>query len=128
VIESTNDALIACIKACGGSKVVGPRLWPEKPVDAAQRLLLDCLNEDRPQHLTPEQLVLVLRMARERGFHAGFHHLCETLSYAPTLPIEPSDEAAELQRRYIEAARDMARIAERIERLQMPPPVLRSAA
>ena len=40
-------ALVEAVKALGGSKVVGCKLWPEKAPDAAQRLLLDCLNDDR---------------------------------------------------------------------------------
>lgn len=125
-MDDFNEALIACIKACGGSKVVGAKLWPEKAPDAAQRLLLDCLNEDRPARLAPEQVVLVLRMARERGCHAGMQYLCDSLGYAEPLPIDPRDEAAELQRQYIEAARSMGKLAERIERLSAPQ--LRSAA
>jgi len=46
--KTFNDALIECVKAAGGSKVVGAALFPEKPLDTAQRLLLACLNEDRP--------------------------------------------------------------------------------
>ena len=38
-MDSMNDALIALVKALGGSKVVGPMLWPEKMADAAQRVL-----------------------------------------------------------------------------------------
>ena len=60
--ESINEALIACVKACGGSKQVGNKLWPEKTIDAAQRHLLACLNEDKPERLSPEQLVLLMRM------------------------------------------------------------------
>lgn len=127
MIESTTQALIACVKACGGSKVVGPKLWPDKlPAEAAQRHLLDCLNDDRPQHLTPDQVVLVLRMARERGFHDGFNHLCETLSYAPTLPIDPRDEAAELRRQVLEMGRNLQVALARIEQIEKP--ALRSAA
>lgn len=38
--ESVNDALIGAVKALGGSKQVGPLLWPEKAPDAAERLAL----------------------------------------------------------------------------------------
>jgi hypothetical protein len=124
--EDFNDALVECVKALGGSKQVGPRLWPEKTPEAAQRLLLDCLNDERPAKLSPEHVLLVLRMARERGCHIGIQFLCESLGYADPVPVEPRDEAAELQRQYIEAARQMGKLAERIERLSAPS--LRSAA
>lgn len=115
-METLNDALIACVKAAGGSKQVGPLLWPEKTPDAAQRNLLDCLNEDRPSKLSPDQVLLVLRLARAKGCHAGVDFILADLGYAPTSPVEPRDEAAELMRRYIEAGEELKRTAERMER------------
>lgn len=115
-MESLNEALVACIKAAGGTKVVGPKLWPEKMVDAAQRQLLDCVNEDRPAKLSPEQFLLVLRLARAAGCHDGVDFLLNDLGYAPTQPIEPRDEVAELQRMFIESVRAQQEIAARIER------------
>ena len=94
-MDSLNQALIDCVRAAGGSKVVGPALWPEKMADAAQRLLLDCLNEDRPAHLTPEQMAFVFSMAKQRGFHGGIGYLLSSLGYAPTVPLEPKDEAVD---------------------------------
>lgn len=115
-MESLNDALIACITAAGGSKQVGPLLWPEKAPDSAQRMLLDCMNEDRPAKLSPEQVLLVLRLARAKGFHDGMNFIAGDLGYGTPVPIEPKDEAAELMRQYIEAAAEMKRTADRMER------------
>lgn len=115
-MESLNDALIGCITAAGGSKQVGPLLWPEKAPDAAQRMLLDCMNEDRPAKLSPEQVLLVLRLARSKGHHGGINFIAADLGYGTPVPIEPKDEAAELMRQYIEAAAEMKRTAERMER------------
>ena len=42
--------------------------------------------------------------------------------------MEPRDEAAELQRQFIEASRMMAQLASRIERLQAPAGGLSAAA
>ncbi len=112
-----NDALIACVKALGGSKVVGPRLFPEKAPDVAQRTLLDCLNEDRPNKLSPDQVMAVLRWARAIGFHAGMDWVCSDAGYSAPQPIEPRDELADLLRQYVarrdaDAAKDA-----RLERL-----------
>lgn len=126
-MEGLTEALIECVKALGGSKQVGPVLWPEKAPDAAQRALLDCLNADRPAHLSPEQVVLILRLSRERGIHSGMHFLCGALSYAPPVPIEPEDERDELMREFVEMGRRMERIGERIQSLSAAPK-LRSAA
>lgn len=119
-MDSFNEALVGAVKVLGGSKMVGCLLWPEKAPDAAQRLLLDCLNDDRPAHLTPEHVLLILRLARQRGHHEAVAWLLENLGYAPPQPVEPRDEAAELQRQFIEASRMMSQLASRIERLQVP--------
>lgn len=121
---SFNDALVAAVKALGGSKVVGALLWPEKAPDAAQRLLLDCLNDDRPAHLTPDHVRLILRLARQRGHHDAVAWLLADLGYAPPQPVEPRDEVAELQRQFIEASRAMQQLAVRIERLNTAPAVV----
>jgi hypothetical protein len=121
-MESLSEALVECVRACGGSKQVGPLLWPEKTPDAAQRLLLDCLNDDRPAKLSPEQLLFVLRLARQRGHHGGINYIAGDLGYGTPVPIEPRDEIADLQRQYIEAARSMARMAEKIDRLNTGAP------
>jgi hypothetical protein len=101
-MENINDALIECVKAVGGSKQAGALLWPEKTSDAAQRQLLDCLNPDRPAHLTPEQVVYLFRLAKEKGYHDALGFVLTALGYAPTNPIEPKDEAADLMRKVIE--------------------------
>lgn len=126
--ESLSDAIKECIGACGGMKLVAAKLWPEKSPDGAHRLLLSCLNEDRPERLSPEQLMLIFRMSRDRGCHVGVSYLLRELGYADPVPVEPKDEVAELQRQYIESARKMAYMADRIERLGQPAPALRGVA
>ncbi len=117
-MESINDALIELVKALGGSKQVGPRLWPDAAPDQAQRKLLDCLNDDRPHHLTPGQMMLLLRMGRERGIHQAVEFMLHDLGYAAPVPLEPRDEFAELQRQFLEATKHMQTMAARLEQLQ----------
>lgn len=126
-MDSLNAALVQCVVACGGSKQVAPTLWPEKTPEAAQRLLLDCLNDDRPAHLTPDHLVLLMRMARAKGCHVGINYLADSLGYAHPTPIEPKDEVAELQRQFIAATHTMGLIAQRLEVLQPAAKTLRAA-
>lgn len=125
--ESLNDALRECIGACGGMKTMGKLLWPEKEADIAGRALHDCLNDARREKLSPEQMVLVLHKARERGCHAGITYILRELGYQDPVPVEPEDERAKLQREFIETGKAMARMAERIESLSTKP-ALRSAA
>lgn len=116
------EALIACVDACKdpanpkskGSKIVGPLLWPEKTPDDAQRLLLDCLNDDRPAKLSPAQVLFVFRLARARGCHVGMQFMAAELGYAEPVPVDPRDEAAELQRQFINKVDDLKAMCERI--------------
>lgn len=115
--ESINDALIECVKACGGSKKVGALLYPEKAPDAAQRALLDALNDDRQAKLSPEQAMLIFKLARKKNCHVGMEFMAEALSYAMPAPVEPEDEKAAIQRDFIEAQRNMQVMLSRMERL-----------
>lgn len=124
-MESLNDALIDAVRVLGGSKQVGPLLWPEKTPDAAQRLILACLNEDRPEHLTPEQMAMILRMCKAKGHHAAFSFLSADIGYSRPVPIEPRDESAELMRQVIESQKLLAKQMARLESLQ---PQLRAVA
>ena len=116
--ESLEDAIREAVRACGGVKLVACKLWPEKTPDAAGRALSDCMNENREARLTPDQLLLVIKMARDRGCHAVMSFMSMDAGYAPPQPIEPADEAAELQRQYIESTKALLKMAERIERLR----------
>ena len=118
--DTLNDTLIECVKAAGGSKAVGARLWPEKALEAAQRHLLACLNEGKPERLTPEQVLLVARLAREHGCHAYMEFCARSLSYAAPQPVRPVDEADELRRQVLEMGRAMQAALARLQALDTP--------
>ena len=82
------------------------------------RLLADCLNEHRAERLSPEHLLMLARMGKDVGCHAILHYQCQEVGYSMPTPIEPRDEAADLQRQYIEATRALLKMSERIERLR----------
>lgn len=117
--ESVTDALDGVVKACGGAKAVGCRLWPEKTPQAAHTLMLACLNEARPEKLSPEQVLWLLAAGRKVGCHAAMNYLAREAGYSDPLPVEPEDERARLQREYIEATKALQAIAGRIERAGM---------
>lgn len=115
--ESLSDALADVVKACGGAKVIGARLWPEKSVQAAHSQLLDCLNDARPAKLSPEQVLFLMREGRKINCHAAMNYLARETGYADPQPIEPEDERARLQREYIDAVKDLQALTGRMERV-----------
>lgn len=123
--DSINEALIACVKAAGGSKTVGAVMWADIALDQAQRKLLNALDESRPEKLAPSQVMLILKMARAKGFHDGVGYILSDLSYAPTTPIEPKDEADDLLRQVLEGQKVLAIQVARLVTLQ---PQLRAIA
>lgn len=125
--ESINDALRELVASMGGTKLVGSRMRPELPADHAGRWLNDCLNESRREHLTPEQVMWLLREGRQIGAHGAMGWIAGEAGYTAPQPLEPDDERSQLQREYIEAAKHMAKVAERIERVAAMPNI-RAAA
>lgn len=117
--ESLADALRAVVQALGGTKAAGCRLWPEKTPESAHRTLLDCLNEARPEKLSPEQVLYLLSAGRQVGCHAAMNYLAREAGYSDPAPIEPEDQRARLQREFIEAQKAMQALAGRMQRAGM---------
>lgn len=116
--DDINATLVHVVNVLGGAKKVGPMLrGDDMTVDAAARWVLDCLNIDRPAQFHPHQVLVLLRAARQIGDHTAMNWLSGEIGYQST-PIEPEDEAAELQRKFIETGQMMAKMAQRIESLQ----------
>ena len=115
--DSFSDALKAVIQAAGGTKSVGCKLWPEKTPEAAHRAMLDCLNDNRNEKFSPDQVLLLLKIGRGVNCHAAINYVAGETGYNDPAPIEPEDERARLQREFIEAQKSMLRLADRMERV-----------
>lgn len=119
--ESIHDALRELVRVLGGAKKVGLLLWPGKSMQDAATRLLNCLDHNRPEKLSPEDLLVLLKAGRDCGCHVVMAYLNEACGYQPPVPIDPTDELAELQRRYIDSVAEQRRIADRMERLTRAP-------
>lgn len=126
-VESIYDALRAIVQQCGGTKTVGARLWPQKSVDDARRLLLDCLNPERHEKLDPEQVILLLRLARECDFHVAKHYLDAETGYLPSTPADPNEEQARLVHVIESAGRELSRALTALDKLRDHKPLARVA-
>lgn len=115
--ESITDAIREVIQALGGTKSVAVRMRPEMPPDHAGRWLSDCLSAERREKLSPDQLLWLGREGRRVGCHALAAFMCRDLGYADPVPVSPEDEKARLEREFIEAAKSMQAMAERLTRL-----------
>lgn len=118
--EDVFEVVRAAVQHAGGAKVVAPKLWPTKPVLQAQKELLDCLNRESPRKLCIEELLTVLRLAKEAGFHQAKHWIDETLGYQPTPPQDPKIERDRLAEEIARAADNFQNLQRAVERLVDP--------
>lgn len=117
-MENTlTEALKQAVIRLGGSKHVGGLLWPEKEVTQAARLLCNCLDDNRAEKLSPDQALLILRKAKEAGYHDAMNAICDMLGYSKPTPIEPQDQLAQLQKDFIAAQKAMTALVEKMGRL-----------
>jgi hypothetical protein len=115
--ESPEDAIRAAVQALGGSKRVGAALWPDKGPEAAARLLMDCLNPSRPEKLDISQVLHILRMAHETGYHAPMLWLAQQCGYEAR-PVTKSEEHDRIVAVIDQAAKTLAMAMKQLERLR----------
>lgn len=119
--ESPEEALQVVIAACGGARVVGSKLWPDKAPDAARNQLLACLNESRAERLNPTQVLAIIRMGRAKGCHVAMEYFAAEGGYQAPLPIEPEHEKELLQRDFIAAVDRLAQIERKLTQVGVSP-------
>lgn len=122
--DDVYHALREAVRAAGGTKKVGPLLFPDKAVNGsprAQTHLDDCLNRERREKLNVEQMMVILGLAREAGNHDPMHYICEELGYQKPGPANPETEREQLMREFVEATGLQERLIERMERLTRSP-------
>jgi len=115
--ECAEAALTASVQAVGGAKVVGSLLWPDKSVEQAHKLLLDCLNSDRLEKLSYSQIIMVFRIAKEAGFHAGFDWWAQQCEYE-CQPITKAEQTDRLVTVVEQSSKTLAAAVAALERIQ----------
>lgn len=115
--DSPLKALEACVQALGGAKKVGSLLFPEKTIDNARTYLLACLNDDRSEKLSLDQILWLFMKAKEIGFHGPFAWFSGEIGY-DTKPITKADEVDRLTTVVEQSSKALAAALATLERLQ----------
>lgn len=116
--EDELEAARAVVQALGGTKEVGRIFWPEKPLLNAARYLSDCLSPGRSERLSPAQVLMLMRLGREKGAHMLAEYYMAEAGYQRPVPINPEVEAGVLIR-HIDGVFGQAReLIERLERVR----------
>ncbi|HRD87796.1 MAG TPA: hypothetical protein PK752_05970 [Accumulibacter sp.] len=113
--ENIEDALRDAVRALGGTKAVGGKLFPSLPIEQAASRVADCLNVDRRQHFAPSEVCWLLRQARIAGHHETMVYIATVAGYEPPRPASDPEELAALQQAFIRATSDLKAIGHRIE-------------
>lgn len=116
--ERLEDALRAVVDACGGRKKFAAEMFPDKSGRDAHNLVDAMLNPARREKFSPDQVVYVARRGRDVGCHAVMDYLAQEAGYAPPVAIDPHDQVAELQRRFVEAVGALQGIQMQLQRAQ----------
>ena len=115
--DSLADALSSGIERAGGFKRIGAELWPEKTAQEAGKELQRCLNADRREKLSLEQIELILRRIREAECMVPFAYINQTNDLEPPKAITKETARERLQREYIAAVQTLGKITDRMERV-----------
>lgn len=119
--EDLAGALNHLISALGGPKKVGSAMWPSiTNPEKAGRKLSDCLNDNHLQKFSPDDVMWLLREGRKAGIHSAMAFINEECGYAAPQPVDPENEAAALQRQFIQSVKQQAEMLKRMERLSLP--------
>jgi len=116
--DDWRDAMRHVISVLGGAKVVGARMRPDMKPDHAARWVMDCLNSDRRENFSPDQLLQLLRLARDAGVHAGMAFIADECGYRKPEPLDPTDAADALRREFIDSTKRLSELAKRIESME----------
>lgn len=114
--EDLDDALQNAVLALGGFKKVGPKLWPALPMEDAAQRLRHSLNKSRREKLSQHETLLLLRLAREAGFHAAKYFLDDTAGYSRSAPLDPKDERLRAIAALEAATAEVRRASEALQR------------
>ena len=115
--DTVYDAVRALVDALGGPKRVAADLWPAREAADAQRYLLKCLDEDRPEKLGLDEFVWLMRRGREAGCHVLADWLAQACLYE-LRPVDPAAREADIARQVEQtmgAAADLLRQWERLK-------------
>ena len=115
--DSHEDAVKASVQFLGGAKQVGHLIWPDKGVDAAARLLLDCLNHSRSEKLEMSQIFRILTLAKNAGYHSAFEWIAHGIGYE-IKPITKAEEVDRLTSVVEQSTKTLAAALAQLERMQ----------
>lgn len=116
--EGAEDALKAAVQALGGAKAVGARLWPDKPIEEARTLVLNCINPDRKEKFDYSQLIWIFREAKRIGHAQGFEWFARECEFEAR-PITTAEQVDHLTNVVEQSSKTLAAAVAALERIKL---------
>jgi hypothetical protein len=126
--DDLNAALQAVVAALGGTKKVAGMLKPEQTPATAQTWLNGCLNGGERAHLTPEQLLWLMRAGAGVGCHAAMQFFAAEAGYCAPEMMRPEDDLSQAMAVLREQQAATQRQLETVNRAMSRMQALRSVA
>jgi hypothetical protein len=89
--DTLKKACAEVVRVLGGNKVVGAQMRPGKDHEAASRWMSCCLNPDRNEQFTHNDIAWLRQKGREVGCHAIHIFESEQSGYLPSIPLNQDD-------------------------------------
>lgn len=115
--EGAEDALKAAVQALGGAKAVGSKLWPDKSMEDARTLLLNCINPERKEKFDYSQLIWIFREAKRIGHSAGFEWFARECEFEARA-VSAAEEKDRLTGVIEQSTKTLAQALATLERIQ----------
>lgn len=108
--DSLEGAIDATIRACGGYKATGGRLWPSMNLQSAYARLKHCAHEDQREKLSAAEMATLTQWGAERLCTAIPDYICAR-AYGVFTSTITQEERTEMHRRVVRALKDLDVIA-----------------
>lgn len=112
------DALKAIVERAGGNQIVGLRLRPTKNPIEAGKWLSNVLNPMHHEKPDVEDVLALLRIGHEVGFHGCKWWIDADTGYGTTGPLNDEDQEGEYLRVVASASNELRRATDAIERMR----------
>lgn len=113
--DSAMHAVESAITASGRHfKEVAAHLWPAKKPDTAYARLKACLNDEKDEKFSFEEIIEICRFCNRFD---PLYFFADECSHTRGEPRAPEDEKAALQREFLSGLKSIRAITDRLERL-----------
>lgn len=118
--DTLEEAFQDVVSALGGPKKAAALLWPSlfkrSPNDAARKLS-HCLDHERAEKLSFDEILLLGEKGREVNCHTIMHFLAKYWGYQDPMPLDPKTENEKLMDEYIKAVAKQEQLVKQMQQM-----------